>query len=307
MKKNPSAILTTITAAIICIIIAGLYRFNSTNKIDSPALSVSVDVKNSSYIIDGETFTLADGKSEKEITPGSATKHIVSIFGEPVYGDLNNDGIDDAAIMLVSNPGGSGTFYYAVLAIATGSTYTTTNTLLLGDRIAPQTVEIHDGRAVFNYVERLANEPMTTKPSVGKSLWIHYDIKDGNIGEFVKDFEGEADPNRMTLDMKKWVWVKTQMNDGKVITPKMDGKFTLTFNKDGSVNMGTDCNSMGGKYTLNGKTLTFGQMMSTMMYCEGSQEQEFGSALNEVSSYQFTSKGELILEIKMDSGAIIFR
>lgn len=313
MKKNFTNpfLITTVIVAIV--LIAGIYRFNFTDGGDIIPENNNVvatdtnDVKNSSYIIDGQTFTLINGKAEKEISPGSATKHIVSIFGEPVYGDLNKDGKNDAALMLVSNPGGGGTFYYAVLAIATGTTYMTTNTLILGDRISPQTIEIHDGRAVYNYAERKANEAISVQPSIGKSLWIHYDTKTGEIGEWVKDFEGEADPNRMSLDMKKWEWVKTQMNDGKVTTPNKSGVFSLTFKKDGSVGVGTDCNSMGGKYITKGNTITFNQMMSTMMYCDGSQEQEFSKMLSEVGSYLFTSKGELILEIKMDSGTMIFR
>lgn len=310
MKKFLTTSLFVIIIIMILVLIAGVYRFNFTNGGDIlPEKNTNeiTNIKNASYIIDGQTFKLTNSKVEKEIAPDSATKHLVSIFGEPVYGDLNKDGKDDVAIMLVSNPGGSGTFYYAVLAIATGSTYTTTNTLLLGDRIAPQTVNIMDGRAVYNYVERRANEPMTTQPSISKSLWINYDMKTGEIGEWVKDFEGEADTSRMSLDIKKWEWVKTQMNDGKITTPKKSGVFGITFKKDGSVSISTDCNSMGGKYITKGKKLTFSQMMSTMMYCDGSQEQEFSGMLNEVGSYLFTSKGELILEIKMDSGTMIFR
>ena len=111
----------------------------------------------------------------------------LSIFGEPVYGDLNGDGKNDAVILLVNNPGGSGTFYYAVLAMnSNDDKYMPTNTIFLGDRIAPQTVEIHDGVALFNYVERKAGEPMTTRPSMGKSLWINYDAKTGQISELKK-------------------------------------------------------------------------------------------------------------------------
>jgi len=265
------------------------------------------DVKNISYIIDKESFQLKDGVFVRDIAPNSATKQTVRIFGEPIYGDLNGDRKDDAALMLSNDMGGSGTFYYAVLAIATSTTYKATNALILGDRIAPQTIEIHDGRAVFNYVERKSREPMTTRPSIGKSLWIHYDAKTNNIGEWVKDFEGEADVNRMTLGMKKWYWIKTQMNDGKITTPKKAGEFAVVFNKNGTLGVDTDCNNMGGKYTVKDKSLTFSEMISTMMYCDGSQEQEFAKTLNEIGSYKFTSKGELILEIKMDSGVMIFR
>jgi heat shock protein HslJ len=48
-------------------------------------------------------------------------------------------------------------------------------------------------------------------------------------------------------------------------------------------------------------------MAMTKMYCEGSQETEFVKMLLEVRSYFFTSKGQLILEIKFDSGVMKFR
>jgi heat shock protein HslJ len=160
---------------------------------------------------------------------------------------------------------------------------------------------------MYNYAVRKANEAMTVAPSIGKSLVVHYDLKTKSIGELAQNFEGEADPNRMTLGMKKWSWVKTQMNDGKITTPKKADVFTLTFAKDGTVQVTTDCNGMGGNYTTTGKKLTFSQMISTMMYCDGSQEQEFAAKLQDTASYMFTSKGELILEIKMDSGTMTFK
>ena len=315
MQKFSTLHTSLLAVAFLGIATAGYYSLTNNQKaaqevvpvVTQPVVQEKANVKNASFTIDNEVFVLVNGTAVKESAPGSASKTTVSIFGEPVYGDLNNDGAEDAAVMLVKTGEGSGTFYYAVLAFANGPSYTTTNTLILGDRIAPQTIEIKDGRAVYNYAVRKESEAMTVSPSIGKSLYIHYDMKMGTIGELVKDFEGEADPKRMTLSMKKWSWVKTTMNDGKVTTPKKSDVFSITFNKDGNVAVTTDCNGMGGAYTVNGNKLTFKQMISTMMYCEGSQEQEFASKLQEVASYLFTSKGELILEIKMDSGTMTFK
>lgn len=316
MQKISTLHISLLAVAFLGIVAAGFYSFTSTNDevkqetapvLTQPIVQKKADVKNASFTIDNEVFVLVDGTASKEAAPGSVSTTTVSLFGEPVYGDLNGDGAIDAAVLLVKTSEGSGTFYYAVLALANGTNYTTTNTLILGDRIAPQTIEIKDGRAVYNYAIRKANEAMTVSPSIGKSLYIHYDTKMGTIGELVKDFEGEASPEKMSLTMKKWSWVKTTMNDGTITTPKKSDVFTLTFNKEGNVAVTTDCNGMGGDYAVNGKKLTFKQMISTMMYCEGSQEQEFASKLQEVSSYLFTSKGELILEIKMDSGTMTFK
>lgn len=309
---KPSPI-TIVSIFSVCILVGGIimYRVKGTPQVQPPIVSTSSstspDVKNLTYSIGEESFTLVNGAATKDIVPGSATKNTLNIFSEPVYGDLNGDGTLDAALTLVNNPGGSGAFYYAVLALKHGDTYTPTNALLLGDRIAPQPTTITNGRAIYNYAERKAGEPMTTQPSIGKSLYVHYSSTTNEIGELVNNFEGEANPGTMTLLMKKWTWVKTQMNDGTVTVPKKPAAFTLTFTKDSKLNVTTDCNSMGGSYVMKGNSLTFSQLMSTKMFCEGSQEEVFAASLGEVASYLFTSKGELVLEIKMDSGTMTFK
>ncbi|MEY2671983.1 MAG: hypothetical protein RL687_400 [Candidatus Parcubacteria bacterium] len=123
----------------------------------------------------------------------------------------------------------------------------------------------------------------------------------------VKDFEGEANPDMMKLDMKQWNWIKTVYSDDKIVTPVKENVFTLTFKKDNTFSATTDCNGVGGGYTLKDKNITFDKMMSTLMYCEGSQESEFTKMLTETQSYMFTSKGELVLILKYDSGSVIFR
>lgn len=119
--------------------------------------------------------------------------------------------------------------------------------------------------------------------------------------------EGEADPARMTLTMTKWMWQKTTYADGRVIVPSKSDKFSLTFKDDGTVAISTDCNNGGGSYTTNGQALSFGGIMSTLMYCEGSQETEYFKMLGDVQNYRFTSRGELILGLGSGGGTSIFR
>lgn len=119
--------------------------------------------------------------------------------------------------------------------------------------------------------------------------------------------EGEADPARMTLDMTKWNWIKAQYNDGREVLPKKERVFTLTFNKDGRFSATTDCNSMSGEYKAQQGAITFQNIASTEMYCEGSQESEFARLLTDTTNYHFTSRGELILDLKYDSGSVVFR
>jgi len=95
-------------------------------------------------------------------------------FGNEARGDLNGDGAPDVAFLLTQQPGGSGTFYYVAVALAhADGTFTGTNAVLLGDRIAPQSTEIRDGQLIVNYADRNPGEPMTTQPSVGVSKYLH--------------------------------------------------------------------------------------------------------------------------------------
>lgn len=112
------------------------------------------------------------------------------------------------------------------------------------------------------------------------------------------------------LNEKTWSWIQTTYNDGKIIKSKNTDKFKLTFKniEDGKTfSATTDCNGVGGEYMVNGKSIKFDKMISTMMYCENSQEQEFIKSLNDVVGYFFTDKNELVLELKYDSGSMIFR
>ncbi len=272
------------------------------DEVQNPVVASTPD--SIAYTIEGSAYTLENGTYAASEVPGSASMTTVTLFGGPVYGDLDADGDEDAAVLLAYSTGGSGTFYYAALARKLGDIYESTNTLLLGDRIAPQTIEIKDGRAVFNYATRKESDPMSTPPSIGKSLWIHLDPTTGDIGEWVNDFEGEVDTTHMNLEMKKWEWVES-IEMGEYTVPKTAGVFSLTF-REGQVSVGTDCNTMGGTYTIDGNTLKFGPMMSTLMYCEGSQETLFGSMLNEVKSFAFTKKGTLELQYG-EGGVATFR
>lgn len=119
--------------------------------------------------------------------------------------------------------------------------------------------------------------------------------------------DGEADPNRMKLDMTTWNWISTRYNNGKTIEPRKN-VFTLTFDNNGSFSATTDCNSIGGKYEVKAdKQITFSEMMSTLMFCADSQETEYKKILENTASYFFTGRGELILELKFDSGTATFR
>lgn len=139
------------------------------------------------------------------------------------------------------------------------------------------------------------------------------EVAHGFEGGFEDGFEGEADPDRMTLDMHTWTWIETLYNNDTVERPNSKQAFTLTFEssespESGRVHGTTDCNRFNGPYEIDGNKIRFGgEMVSTQMYCDESQEDAFRRALEKVGSFFFTSRGRLILELQYDSGAMQFR
>lgn len=131
----------------------------------------SISYKDATYLIDGSFITLNDGYAEMEVAPGAASKITTRYFGNEAKGDLNNDGTQDVGFLLTQETGGNGTFFYVAVALKVDKGYFQTNTIFLGDRIAPQSTEIKDGRLIVNYTDRKPSEPRTAKPSVGISKY----------------------------------------------------------------------------------------------------------------------------------------
>lgn len=281
----------------------------SAEPVEVPKEVVS-DPKNATYSIDGTAVTLTNGLSEVEV-PGAGARVVTRYFGNELYTDLNDDGREDVVFLLTQETGGSGTFFYAVAAINTEEGFIGSDGYLLGDRIAPQTTHerqdpTHKNVVVVNFADRYPDEPMTTRPSLGKSAYLKLD--DTNHWAIVEpDFPGEADPNVMTLGMKTWVWQRALYNDGRELLPAQTDAFTLAFADDGTVSITTDCNSAGGAYTVDGDTLQFADLYSTLMYCDGSQEAEFLALMRDVRSFHFIGRGELVLSLLYDSGTVTFR
>jgi len=111
--------------------------------------------------------------------------------------DLNGDGREDVAFLITQETGGSGTFFYVVGALNTENGYIGSDGYLLGDRVAPQNINVsqnpnHKYVIVANYADRAPGEPMTTRPSIGKSAYLKLDVERMQWAIVVPDFEGES-------------------------------------------------------------------------------------------------------------------
>ena len=144
-----------------------------------PSQTVAADPLNTTYTIGAKKIRLLGGRSELQAAPGSAMQTKTLAFGKPVYGDLDGDGDEDAAVILVQDSCGSGTFYYIGAALGVKGGYRGTNAVLLGDRVTPLKVDIRNGVIFIDYRDRRPEEPMAIAPSVGKSAY--QTLKNGKL------------------------------------------------------------------------------------------------------------------------------
>lgn len=186
-----------ITLVVGAMVLGGFYYLNFDKKpTDEQNQKAQSDFKSATFVINGRPVTLVDGVSEEEV-PNSSAKIITRYFGNELKTDLNNDGREDAVFLLTQTEGGSGTFFYVVASLNTPDGYVGSDGYLLGDRIAPQTTEVsrnprHKQVIVVNFAERVPNEPMTTAPSVGKSVYLKIDPATTQWGIVLPNFEGES-------------------------------------------------------------------------------------------------------------------
>jgi hypothetical protein len=176
--KKPMLIGLIAAIAALGLLFAAIRSAHDAQRDAGPDLSALLNLP---ITIDGENFILSDGAAEKVSAPGSATKNTVALVGEPVTGDVTGDGEPDVALLIRNDPGGSGTFYYAVVAVGEGSSYRATNALLLGDRIMPQAVDFTEGRFIYRFLERGAEEPTAETPTVERSVSVVFDPKSRSI------------------------------------------------------------------------------------------------------------------------------
>ncbi|MDB4983891.1 MAG: heat shock protein [Patescibacteria group bacterium] len=115
-----------------------------------------------------------------------------------------------------------------------------------------------------------------------------------------------ANGNVSGLTAYAWYWQRTAMTNDANTNPKPPVKFILKFGSDGHMSSSTDCNGISGTYHVDGEKLTFGPFMSTLMYCEGSQESIYTTQLTNVERYETNQDGGLTLFLKDNSGYMVF-
>jgi hypothetical protein len=131
--------------------------------------SILESLPNAKYLIELASTgkaQLKDGLFEENAAPGSATKTRIQLGKIQAVGDVNGDGLEDAVVTLVVDPGGSGTFTYLALVLNQEGKPKPLAAVLLGDRILVKSLALHNGIVEATMLTRKPDEPMSAEPTV---------------------------------------------------------------------------------------------------------------------------------------------
>ncbi len=131
--------------------------------LDSPAL-IKQKVKNMYYTSDLSSFgyiLLVNGEYREQYDVESVTELVIVLPDEYIaIGDIDGDNINDAAVILVADPGGSGTFYYLHAVINGYSFFYDAAADVLGDRVKVKSLNIAEGGIYIDMVIHGPDDPM---------------------------------------------------------------------------------------------------------------------------------------------------
>jgi heat shock protein HslJ len=117
---------------------------------------------------------------------------------------------------------------------------------------------------------------------------------------------GDPGAEARTLMGAEWQWLGTRYGNDTEAVPVEPARYRFRLNPDGSLRAQADCNSVRGRYRLEGRAITVEMTHSTATACEaGSLEGVFLRDISAAAVY-FIRDGRLFLDLKYDTGTMEF-
>lgn len=240
--------------------------------------------------------------------------------------DLDKNGFDE--LYLITQSAGSGS-YGEVTGFAsnndTSLSEITVPKITDEEKAAGGTFEHYQGHDIYALENGILTRSFplymasdTNSSPTGGTKKITYSLEKGADSFFLQahDEVAVASPSASTtlststinalLLGTKWGWVNSTGTKLETVQKGKEKKFILTFDADKHMSSKTDCNTLNATYTLAKNKITFGPMLSTMMFCEDSQEQAYSAQLNQISTYEIKGN-ELIFTLLKNAGTMTFR
>ncbi|MFN2141675.1 MAG: META domain-containing protein [Candidatus Promineifilaceae bacterium] len=202
----------------------------------------------SSEFTAGGTAPLVDGEYSEAPAPGSATETTVWLTDHIAHGELNGQPV--AAVVLISDPGGSGTFYSLhVVGLEAGEPVELAATPL-GDRVIIDSLAISGDQITLEMVTAGPDDPLCCPTQQVVQV---YELGGGELLKTADEVVGSAAESAAGgLVNRIWGWQERQGAAGDDVSIDDPGQYTLIFQEDGTYQYIADCSPGGGIYTIDG-------------------------------------------------------
>ena len=219
---------------------------------------------------------LTNGTYKEQIVPNSATELIITLSDKVAYGDLNRDGKEDAAVILITDPGGSGTFRHLAVILNQKGSPNHVASQLLGDRVKIKSLSVRSGEIAVEMITHGPNDPMCC-PAL--------EVTQNYLLQNDKLVVAQAPK----LTDRKWT-LQSFGTTGSEKWPLPETEISIEFSADGRLHGSGGCNRYFSSYeTGPGGSLTIKQIGSTRMACPQEimdQEMKYFRSLQSVSTFK---------------------
>lgn len=247
-------------------------------------------LKAAAYRVEGleRRVRLVDGRWAGRASPASAQPGptLRLAFDFAARGDLDGDGREDAVVVLLHEPGGSGVFVHlAVLSERKGRAVNVA-TQLLGDRVQVRELRIAAGRLEADLVEAGPGDPVCCPTRTVRRAWT---LEGGRL----RAQPLAQEPGRLSVADLAGEWELVQWRAAEALAPQ--GRPTMSW-QDGRLAGFTGCNrytASAGEGAAPGE-IRIGQIATTRMACEEqamAQEKRFTDLLGKVGRFSFHPGG----------------
>ena len=231
------------------------------------------DVRGASYESEwasSGTARLRGGEFREPAAPGSAAELVISVH-ETAFGDLNGDGIQDAAVVLVTHPGGSGTFYDVHALIGATGQPADVGSAFLGDRIVLRGLAVQPDGIHVDLLDRREDDPMSAPPMIPRQA--RYELTEGGL------IESQSGEPRQTVGLEGYEWTLSAIRDsaaepiditaGRPPSVSFTAELANEDDEDAARRLAGfgGCNRFMGSYTASGDRLVISPLGTTLMMC----------------------------------------
>jgi heat shock protein HslJ/LysM repeat protein len=264
------------------------------------------DLANATYsseFTQNGTAPLVNGEYSEPAAPGSATETKVRLMQtHTAYGEINGQPV--AVTILVTDAGGSGTFYSMHVMVNQDGQPVNIASTSLGDRVQINSITVINNQIVVDMVQAGPDDPMCC-PS--QHVINTYEVQGDQLVELSSEVVESGGGGSVELTGTVWQWEQTVMNNDVTFVPDKPGNYTVEFKADGTVHLKADCNTANGTYTVDGSSITINEplAMTRAMCPPGSLSEEFVKQLTGIAIYFFEGDN-LYFDLKFDSGTMKF-